>query len=89
MPQYGKLRDYVSHRMTFEYDTGAKIVGYITACKPATGHVQLVVMTRVDILDATGRVLEHHEQFSFVPNALVGFRVTEGPSARDAAGGQP
>jgi hypothetical protein len=89
MPQYGKLRDYVSHRMTFEYDTGARIVGYITACKPASGPVQVVVMTRVDILDSTGRVLEHHDQFSFVPNALVGFRVTEGPSGREVNGEKP
>jgi hypothetical protein len=89
MPQYGKLRDYVSHRVTFDFDTGARIVGYITSCKPPTGPVQVVAMTRVDILDATGRVLEHHEQFSFVPNALVGFRVTEGPSGREIVGTPP
>ena len=89
MPQYGKLRDFVSHRVTFDFDTGARIVGYITGCKPPTGPVQLVTMTRVDILDATGRVIEHHEEFSFVPNALVGFRVTEGPSGRELAGGKP
>lgn len=83
MPQYEKLRDFVSHRITVDYDTGARLVGYVTACKPATGPVQLVTMTRVDILDSTGRVLEHHENFSLVPNALVGFRVTEGPSGRE------
>lgn len=83
MPQYQKLRDYVSHRVTFDFDTGARIVGYITAAKPAAGVVQLVTMTKVDILDATGRVLEHHEEFSLVPNAMVGFRVTEGPSGRE------
>ena len=89
MPQYGKIRDFVSHRVTFEYDTGARIVGYITSCKPPSGAVQVVSMSRVDILDAAGRVLEHHDQFSFVPNALVGFRVTEGPSGREVAEGQP
>ena len=89
MAQYGKLRDLVSHRVTFDYDTGARIVGYITACKPASGQVQVVSMARVDILDSTGRVLEHHEEFSFVPNALVGFRVTEGPSGREVSGGRP
>ena len=83
MPQYGKLRDYVSHRLTFEFDTGARIVGYVTSTKPAAGPVQLINMSRVDILDSTGRVLEHHEAFTLVPNALVGFRVTEGPSGRE------
>jgi hypothetical protein len=83
MPQYGKLRDYVSHRLTFEFDTGARIVGYVTSTKPAAGPVQLINMARVDILDSTGRVLEHHEAFTLVPNALIGFRVTEGPSGRE------
>ena len=84
MPDYGKLREMVSHRVTFEFDTGARIVGYVAACKPASGPVQLVNMTKADLLDATGRVLEHHNEFSFVPNALVGVRVTEGPSGREA-----
>jgi len=83
MPQYQKLRDYVSHRVTFDFDTGARVVGYLTSAQPATGPVQLVNMSKVDILDATGRVLEHHESYSLVPNALVGFRVTEGPSGRE------
>jgi hypothetical protein len=82
MPDYSKLRQMVSHRVTFEFDTGARIVGYLAACKPASGPVQVVNMTRTDILDATGRVLEHHAEFSFIPNALVGVRVTEGPSER-------
>ena len=71
MPNYARLHELVSHRVTFEYDTGAKIVGYIAACKPATGPVQVVVMSRVDILDDKGRVLEHHDEFSFVPNVLA------------------
>jgi hypothetical protein len=79
MPDYGKLRNMVSHRVSFDYDSGARIVGYLAACKPATGAVQCVVMSKVDILDAGGQVLEHHEEFSFVPNVLVAFRVTEGP----------
>ena len=48
--------------------------------EPATGPVQVVVMSRVDILDDKGRVLEHHDEFSFVPNVLSSFRLTEGPS---------
>jgi len=83
MPQYAKLRDYVSHRLTFDYDSGARIVGYVTACKPPSGPVQLINLTRVEIHDATGRVLETHETLSLVPNVLVGWRVTEGPSGRE------
>jgi hypothetical protein len=83
MPQYSKLRDYVSHRLTLDFDTGARIVGYVTACKPASGQVQLLNMTRAEILDATGRVLETHESLSVVPNAIVGYRVTEGPSGQE------
>ena len=51
MPDYAKLRDLISHRVTFEFDTGAKVVGYVAACKPGAGTVQVVVMSRVDILD--------------------------------------
>jgi hypothetical protein len=83
MPQYAKLRDYVSHRLTFDYDSGARIVGYVTACKPPTGPVQLINLTRAEIHDATGRVLETHESLSLVPNVLTGWRVTEGPSGRE------
>jgi recombinational DNA repair protein RecT len=81
MADYGKLRDMISHRVTFEYDTGAKVVGYIAACKPQSGAVQVVVMSRVDILDTNGRVLEHHDEFSLVPNVMTSYRLTEGPSA--------
>jgi hypothetical protein len=83
MPQYAKLRDYVSHRITFDFDTGARLVGYVTACQPPAGQVQLVNLTRVEILDATGRLMESHDSLSVVPNALVGVRVTEGPSGRE------
>ena len=81
MPDYKKLRDMVSHRVTFEYDTGAKVVGYIAACKPTTGAVQVVLLSRADILDGSGRVIEHHEELSLVPNLMTTYRLTEGPSA--------
>jgi hypothetical protein len=80
MPNYGKLHELVSHRVTFEFDTGARIVGYVAACKPGSGPVQLVQMSRVDIFDDKGRVLEHHDEFSFVPNVMTGFRLSEGPA---------
>ena len=89
MSDYAKLRDLISHRVTFEYDTGAKIVGYVAACKPPTGPVQVVVLSRADILDGNGRVLEHHDEMSFVPNLLTVYRLTEGPSAGEAAESAP
>ena len=81
MPDYKKLRDLVSHRVTFDYDTGARVVGYIAACKPPSGAVQVVVLSRVDILDGAGRLIELHEELSMVPNLLTTYRLTEGPSA--------
>ncbi len=80
MHNYGKLRELVSHRVTFDYDTGARVVGYVAACKPPTGIVQVVVLSHVDIFDSEGRVLEHHDEFSLVPNVLSSFRLQEGPS---------
>jgi hypothetical protein len=84
MPDYAKFRELVSHRVSFDYDTGARVVGYLAGCKPASGPVQVVNLTKADILDSTGRLLEHHESFSLVPNAFVGVRVAEGPRGRDA-----
>jgi hypothetical protein len=80
MPNYAKLRELVSHRVTFDYDTGARVVGYVAACKPATGPVQVVVLSRADVLDDKGRLIEHHDEMSLVPNVLTAFRLTEGPS---------
>ena len=41
---YKKLRDMVSHRVTFEYDSGSKVVGYVGSCLPASGPVQMLVL---------------------------------------------
>ena len=39
-----------------------------------------MLLSRADILDDKGRVLEHHDEFSLVPNVMTTFRLTEGPS---------
>ncbi len=83
MADYGKLREMVSHRVSFEYDTGAKVIGYLTSCKPATGPVQLVSLARADVLDATGRVLETSDSLILVPNVMIGVKIAEGPRGRD------
>ena len=81
MPDYKKFRDLVSHRVTLEYDTGAKIVGYVATCKPSTGPVQLIVLSRAEIIDVNGKVIETHEELPVVPNLMTSYRLTEGPSA--------
>ena len=51
--------------------------------------MQVVVLSRADILDGNGRVIEHHDEMSFVPNLLTVYRLTEGPSAGEAAESPP
>jgi recombinational DNA repair protein RecT len=79
MPDYKRLRDMVSHRVTFEYDTGAKIVGYVASCAPASGPVQLLVLSKAQIIDAQHGVMARYDELPIVPNNLVGFAITEGP----------
>jgi recombinational DNA repair protein RecT len=76
---YKKLRDMVSHRVTFEYDTGAQVVGYIASFTPAAGPVQMVVLSKVQVLDAGNNLLARYDELPIVPNNLIGFRITEGP----------
>jgi len=86
MPNYERLRaEFTSRRISLDYDTGARITGYVAAAKPSTGPVTLLNLTKAKIYDGTGRLVEEHEALSVVPNALVGFRVTDGPGAREWA----
>lgn len=79
MPDYRKIRDLISHRVTFEYDTGAKVIGYLASCAPPEGPVSYAVLSKVQILDAANNLLAKFEELPVVPNNLVGYRVTEGP----------
>lgn len=80
MASYDKLRELISHRVTLDYDTGAKIVGYVATCKPGFGTVQLVVLSRAQIFDDKGKMIEQHDELSVVPNVMTSFRLTEGPA---------
>jgi recombinational DNA repair protein RecT len=80
MASYDKLRELISHRVTLDYDTGAKIVGYVATCKPGFGTVQLLVLSRAQIYDDKGKMLEQHDELSVVPNVMTSFRLTEGPA---------
>lgn len=68
----------VSHRVTFEYDTGARIVGTIASCAPTEGAVQVVMLSKVQLIDGTNRVVGRYDELPVVPNSLVGFKITEG-----------
>ncbi len=79
MSDYTAIRDMVSHRVTFEFDSGARIVGYVAACAPASGPVQYAVLSKAQILDSNGQVVACFDELPLVPNSLVSFAVTEGP----------
>ena len=84
MPDYTKLRDLVSHRVELEYDSGARVVGYLASCQPNEGEVQLLSLNKVEFLDSTGQVMSAQDSATLVPNVLTGLHVAEGPSGRDA-----
>jgi hypothetical protein len=79
MPDYKKFREMISHRVTLDYDTGAKVVGYLASCAPPQGPVQYAVLSKVQVLDSSGNVVARFDELPIVPNNLVGFKVTEGP----------
>jgi hypothetical protein len=79
MPDYKKIRDMVSHRVTLEYDTGAKIVGYLASVAPTQGPVQYAVLSKVQILDGSNKVVARFDELPVVPNNLIALKVTEGP----------
>jgi hypothetical protein len=79
MSDYASIRDMVSHRVTFEFDSGAKVTGTIAACAPTEGAVEYVVLSKAEILDSKNRVVARFDELPLVPNSLVGFAVTEGP----------
>ena len=68
---YKKLRDMVSHRTTFEYDSGSKVIGTIAACMPANGPVQMLVLSKVQVLDA-GQACHANVQNSHVDVMFLG-----------------
>lgn len=83
MPDYSKLHDLVSHRVNFEYDTGARIVGYLASCQPSSGAVQFAVVKKAELIDASGTVVQRLDEITLCPNVLVGVHIAEGPRGRD------
>jgi hypothetical protein len=87
MPNYSKLHDLISHRVTIEYDTGARITGYLASCQPASGNVEFVVISEAKLIDSRGRVVREAGELTMCPNVVTSIALFEGPSGRDLKAG--
>jgi small nuclear ribonucleoprotein (snRNP)-like protein len=83
MPNYAKLHDLISHRVAIEYDTGARVTGYLASCQPSSGPVEFVVLSDAKLIDSHGRVLREAGELAMCPNILTSIVLDEGPRGRD------
>ncbi len=83
MPNYAKLHDLISHRVTIEYDTGARVTGYLASCQPTSGQVEFVVLSDAKLIDSQGRVLRESGELTLCPNIVTSIALDEGPRGRD------
>jgi small nuclear ribonucleoprotein (snRNP)-like protein len=83
MPNYSKLHDLISHRVMIEYDTGAKITGYLASCQPSSGPVEFVVLSEAKLIDSHGRVVREQGELTLCPNIVTSIATDEGPRGRD------
>ena len=82
MPDYSKLHDLVSHRVAIEYDTGAKVVGMLASCQPASGPVELIVIHDAKLFGSSGALVREVKELTLSPNVTVGVSRDEGPRGR-------
>jgi hypothetical protein len=87
MPNYSKLHDLISHRVTIEYDTGARVTGYLASCQPASGPVEFVVISDAKLIDSRGRVVRETAELTMCPNIVTSIALAEGPAGRDLKAG--
>lgn len=73
------LRQMLSHRVTFRYDTGTRVIGTITACSPKEGPVEYVTLAKVEVVNAAGQVLARFAELPVISAVLTDVSVTEGP----------
>jgi hypothetical protein len=64
-------------RVSYEFDTGAKIVG--TPVEDELGGTGLQTLADVVLSDSNGRTMERASRLCLVPRPLLGFRLAEGP----------
>lgn len=77
-----RLRDLVSHRVTFDFENGCHLTGYVATVRPPEGEVLTLALTRVEITNDAGEVVERHREMVIIPSVLTNYCVTEGPSAK-------
>jgi hypothetical protein len=85
VPNYAKLHDLISHRIAIEYDTGARVTGYLASCQPASGPVQFVVLSDARLVDGAGRVIREAKELTMCPNVPISIALDEGPRGRDTS----
>ncbi len=83
MPNYSKLHDLISHRVAIEYDTGARVIGYLASCQPSSGPVEFVVLQDAKLIDSKGRILRESGELTLCPNLLTSIGLDEGPRGRE------
>lgn len=83
MPNYSKLHDLISHRVSIEYDTGARVTGYLSSCQPASGPVEFIVLSDAKLIDSHGRLMHESGEITLCPNILTAIGLDEGPRGRD------
>lgn len=83
MPNYSKLHDLISHRVSIEYDTGARVTGYLASCQPTSGPVEFVVLSEAKLYDSGGRLVREAGELTMCPNLLTSIALDEGPRGRD------
>ena len=52
---------------TIEYDTGARVTGYLASCQPSSGPVEFVVLSDAKLIDSRGRVRARGRRAHAVP----------------------
>ncbi|NVB85320.1 MAG: hypothetical protein HOV81_43555 [Kofleriaceae bacterium] len=83
MPNYSKLHDWISHRITIEYDTGASVTGYLASCQPKDGPVEFIVLSDARLVDSRGNLVRETGELVMCPNVLTSIALAEGPTGRD------
>jgi hypothetical protein len=83
MPNYLKLHDLTSHRVTIEYDTGARITGYLASCQPPDKPVEFAVLSEAKLIDSSGRIVREVGELTVCPNVVTSIALDEGPRGRD------
>lgn len=83
MPDYSKIHDLISHRISLEYDTGARIVGMLASCQPSSGAVEFVVIHDAKLISSSGQLVRELKEVTLCPNVVSGIAIDEGPRGRD------